>query len=280
MAKKWISICLLFFIFSACNSKNNKEDSNVILFLLLHINQSANADNVEDYNRDVEIISDRIVPDTFNAIQYEIAPANEIQNYRIFLDTEIEKYPRGYWIKGKAEKVVLGKNLKLSGQSIAAVPDAYQKVLYLSINGTGASTQDYLIHVIHHELNHNVDFAHYGDMRKVLSDWNSLNTPGFQYGNGGAEAYANPGVPWMALTNPVPGFINLYSTLAQEEDRSELMAVLMGIENENTTLKNICAVDPIVANKVKKLISILNKFWPYRGNDTYWNRINSETTCD
>lgn len=84
MAKKWISICLLFFIFSACNSKNNKEDSNAILFLLLHINQSANADNVEDYNRDVEIISDRIVPDTFNAIQYEIAPANEIQNYRIF----------------------------------------------------------------------------------------------------------------------------------------------------------------------------------------------------
>ncbi|EMO24814.1 hypothetical protein LEP1GSC170_5508 [Leptospira interrogans serovar Bataviae str. HAI135] len=32
MAKKWISICLLFFIFSACNSKNNKEDSNAILF--------------------------------------------------------------------------------------------------------------------------------------------------------------------------------------------------------------------------------------------------------
>lgn len=280
MIKKSILICLLLLILNACNSKENKENSNLILFLLLHINQLANADKAEDYNRDVEIISDRIIPDTFNEIQYEIAPVNEIQNYRNFLDLEIEKYPRGYWIKGRAEKVILGKNLKLNGQNISAVPDAYQKVLYLSINGTGTSTRDYLIHVIHHELNHNVDFAHYGDMRKILSDWSSLNTPSFQYGNGGAEAYANPGIPWAALTNPVPGFIDLYSTLAQEEDRSELMAVLMGTENENTILKNTCAVDPIVANKVKKLISILNEFWPYKGNDTYWTRINSETTCD
>lgn len=142
------------------------------------------------------------------------------------------------------------------------------------------ATEEYLIHVLHHELNHNVDFAHYGNTRAFLQDWNSLNTSGFVYGNGGADAYANNGVPWAALTNPVPGFIDLYSMLGQEEDRSEFAALILGTQNENSILKNMCAQDPIIATKTKLMISILDEFWPFAEKDTYWTLNNAGTACD
>ncbi|PKA04493.1 LIC13305 family lipoprotein [Leptospira ellisii] len=261
------------FFWVGCNHKKVTPDPSSLLLLF--------PDRAENYDRDVQFISDRIVPDSYGQVTYELASEAEISAYLNLLKGEIAKYPRGYWIKGKAEHVVLGKNIKVGSQFRAAVPDAYQNVLYLSVNGQGGGGADeYLVHVIHHELNHNVDFVHFGDMRAVLPEWDLLNPDGFKYGSGGIQAYDDPGTPWGALNNPVPGFLDLYATLAQEEDRSEFAALLLGSEKEVNILRDICFQDQIVVVKSRKMIELMNRFWPYANSDTYWNRINKGTHCE
>ncbi|TGK32378.1 hypothetical protein EHQ12_02640 [Leptospira gomenensis] len=260
------------FFWVGCAQKEVTPDLSSLLLL--------SPDRIEDYDRDIQFISDRIVPDSYGQVTYELASEAEISVYLNLLQGEIAKYPKGYWIKARAGKVVLGKNMMVGSQYRAAVPDAYQDVLYLSVNGqSGGGTEDYLIHVIHHELNHNVDFAHFGDMRAVLPEWDVLNPADFKYGSGGVQAYNDPEIPWSALNNPLSGFLDLYATLAQEEDRSEFAALLLGSEKEVDILHDICLQDQRVAAKSKKMIEIMNRFWPYANSDTYWNRINVGTAC-
>lgn len=276
MIRKILILTLVLLMCSACNHKKSDMGD---LFLLLLLNQ---LDRAENYDHDIEIITDQNVPSSYGSlVNYELNSENELIPYRQLLLSEMAKYPRGYWIKAKAGKVVLVKNLTVSGQYRAAVPDPSFGLLFLSVNGAGSgATNEYLIHVMHHELNHNVDFAHYGNMFVILPEWNLLNTGGFEYGSGGATAYANLGIPWGALTNPVPGFIDLYSMLGQEEDRSEIVGVIMGSPSENEVLRNICAADSIVRAKANLMTSILNHFWPFSGAEgSYWKTKIETISC-
>ncbi|TGM97899.1 LIC13305 family lipoprotein [Leptospira yasudae] len=268
MIQKFFSLLFLILWVVDCTQKEEGFSEQDTLLLLLGL-----SDRAENYDRDVEVISDRIVTTSYGSmVTYDLSMEAELSNYKNLLRVELEKYPRGYWIKAKAERVVLVKNLLVNGQLWSALPDPYQKTLFLSVNAGGLN-DEYRIHVIHHELNHNMDFARLGDMKATEQEWTLLNTNGFQYGNGGTSAYANPGIPWSALTNPQPGFVDLYSTLAQEEDRSELVAILLGVPAEYTTLQNICNTDPIVVSKVRQTRINMKRFWPFAvGGDTFWKQ--------
>lgn len=123
-------------IVSGCSIKNEDKSNSDLLLLLF-----ASQDRVENYDRDVQIITHAIIPDSYGLLVYDVNYSDsELDSYRTILQTEMAKYPRGYWIKARAERVVLVKNLRniaLSGQYVAAVPDPFQSVLYLSINGVG-----------------------------------------------------------------------------------------------------------------------------------------------
>ncbi|EMF81949.1 hypothetical protein LEP1GSC188_0754 [Leptospira weilii serovar Topaz str. LT2116] len=124
--------------------------------------------------------------------------------------------------------------------------------------------------VIHHELNHNIDYTirHYFFNR----DWHALNPPGFQYGAPLYDANGEPVITWArpGFSNPVPGFVDFYSTSNYTEDYAQIGSGVFG--TRQAQLMDICQKDPIVNAKVKLYIEEIRRFWPFpsRNDDTFW----------
>lgn len=152
----------------------------------------------------------------------------------------------------------------------AAIPDPKNKSLVLSLNGQrGIFTTQYLVYVMHHELNHCTEFAIWKSMIHRWSKWSKLNAKNFKYQKGGSIAYKpqKNQINWLGSTHPHEGFINLYATTGQEEDRSELFAMLMTDQGCVDILKYY-SNDVILRNKLDLLVSTLNKLCG--SNENYW----------
>ncbi len=264
---KRIILCLITIPFIVCTQKQNEDHSDWILFGLLFLPCPGG---------EQRIVSDQIIKNTI--IDYELPASGILLSYRTILQTELAKYPENYTTKACASRIVLTQNLRRSDIGyVAAFPDPLQGTLFLSVNGqAGNSDTNYLIRVIHHELHHNAEYATYRNMRSADPAWENLNTPGFIYGSGGSEAYFNPNIPWSALTNPRPGFVNLYSTLSQEEDRAEIVSLLMGGTTYFTLFSGFCGQDEIVRNKARKVSEMLSNL---SGTTGYWNDRRTGTSC-
>jgi hypothetical protein len=93
-------------------------------------------------------------------------------------------------------------------------------------------------------------------------DWMLLNTEGFNYGCGGASAYADAIERYIDVyspTNPRKGFVNLYSLTGDEEDRAELLAYIL-TDFERPMLISLLKKDEILKQKIEALRSLLNSF--------------------
>lgn len=112
--------------------------------------------------------------------------------------------------------------------------------------------------------------------------WVSLNSPSFQYGSyqdGSSPRRFGPNVPLTPFWNPIDGFVSEYATSNFAEDRAEIGAAIQG--RQFSYLNQICAVDPIVAAKVRLTIDEMNRFWPYPGaENTAWKRRFNEIQCN
>jgi hypothetical protein len=62
--------------------------------------------------------------------------------------------------------------------------------------------------------------------------WKRTNIVFFRYLGEGQMAYDKKQIDWYSPVHPRKGFLNLYSTTAQEEDRCELMAFIMCDEEQ------------------------------------------------
>ncbi len=215
------------------------------------------------------------VADTWNKVTYANPTQAEADRYIAMMKTELEKYPPGYLQKARATHLILGKNLKIDGVARAAVPDPYGNRLYLSTNGmAGAGSADYLVHVLHHELNHNAEYAIWNDQYYRWNEWASANRAGFAYGQGGASAYSGGGRDYYTMTHPAPGFGNIYQTLAQEEDRSEIVAWLMH-DVERDAFIRLCREDAVIRRKARMINQLLLKLSGARAQDVYWQKANA-----
>jgi hypothetical protein len=209
----------------------------------------------------VEIRLGERVADTWNLVQYvtEYTDADAAL-YLDLLQGQLARYPKGYLKKAHAGTLVLGKDLAFQGQLRAAVPDPYRGVLYLSMNGAyGTGGTGYLEHVFNHELHHCVEHALWGSMTWRWPEWARLNPAGFQYGSGGESAYQELSIDWQALSLPREGFVSLYATTAEWEDRAEIAAALMG-EDSRGTLSAMLPRDGVLKRKVELLVSVLKRF--------------------
>ncbi|EMN13525.1 hypothetical protein LEP1GSC055_0590 [Leptospira borgpetersenii str. Brem 307] len=83
--------------------------------------------------------------------------------------------------------------------------------------------------------------------------WESLNPPSFQYGrsyqDGSSPRRFGPNVPYTQFWNPIDGFVSEYATSNYGEDRADIGGAIQG--RHFSYLNEICAVDPIVAAKVR-----------------------------
>ncbi|AOP32985.1 hypothetical protein A0128_03335 [Leptospira tipperaryensis] len=255
-------------IFVACDHKKESIDDSFLFLLLPQPDRAAN------YDRDVQIVTNTEASGsiTCNATYTQ----EDVEHYSLIVRAQIAKYPRGYWIKSKVERVVLCANLTVGGLAVGGFMDPLANSIYMNVDA-GIATgfmDDYIDRSIHHEITHNFDFAQRGFLMDSHTDWVSLNTVGYS---------AN--VDWSSPTllqfnNPVPGFATTYSTSNVAEDYAEISSGLMGPQSNYNQLIQICQTDPVVAAKVRLMISDMKNFWPFPGSEgTYWKIKVDTTSC-
>ncbi|WP_423242950.1 LIC13305 family lipoprotein [Leptospira interrogans] len=221
MSKALVLLFLIAQLVSSCLPKKEKDNSSDLLLSLLLLLP----DRAENYDRDVEIVTHTNVPYSIpnSPFYFDLSYSEEDLNYyKNLLQAQIAKYPRGYWIKGKVEKVILVKYILNGGGAAKGLADGSQNALYLSV-GTGITTcncDELFASVIHHELMHNVDYSVFGTYPLPFQtpEWTSLNSSGFQYGS--VYYSGTPATVWTDLINPMPGFLSYYGTSNVSEDRA------------------------------------------------------------
>ncbi|MBS1637614.1 MAG: hypothetical protein JST26_16995 [Bacteroidetes bacterium] len=248
---------------------------NILLFILIPAWGFASSlnDAIQSFEKDfsVSIIYNQKIEDSWNNVFYEYCTdTTETVQYITLLHEQYLKYPAGYFQKVGLNTIILGKNLRYGSQNRAAVPDPYKQHLFFSVDGSyGNNTHDYLVYVMHHELHHCTEYAIWKNMYYRWKPWQKANPCFFRYGKGGATAYEHLDVNWGGMTHPRKGFINLYATTGQEEDRCEIMAVLLN-EQQLSELTRLAARDKKLRKKLRLLTGLLNDF---TGNtDNYWTR--------
>lgn len=207
----------------------------------------------------VQIIYDRKVRDSWGGSRYQLPREQKVKDYLILLEREFSKYPAGFLKRAKANKIILTSKYSFQGNKQAAMPDPYGNRLYLAIDGAyGVAHESYLVHVMHHELNHNTEYAIWQNQYYKWPEWSELNN-NFTYGQGGITAYTNQGIDYYSASHPREGFINLYSMTGEEEDRSEIIAFLM-TDSERPAVIKICEKDHIVRAKAQKIADLIDSF--------------------
>lgn len=280
-----LSLLFVFTFLSSCSTeKKDKNTSDLLLFLL-----SQDRVEVENYDRDVQIITHTMVSSPY--VSYDTNYSDEDLNYyKDLVTAEIARYPRGYFIKARAEKIIFTRNLQIETIGFAgALSRPEENIIFLDVlDGLkalamaypGAYGESRLSNIIHHELTHSVDatMGYWWDPK-----WESLNPPSFQYGSyqyGSSPRFStNPNVLFTKFWNPIDGFVSEYATSSYAEDRADVGGAIQG--RHFSYLNEICAVDPIVAAKTRLMIEEMNRFWPYPGSEnTEWKRRFSEIQCN
>lgn len=207
----------------------------------------------------IEIITGESVIDSWGKVFYGYPRNHEYERYLIILKRELSIYPAGYIPKAGIKKIVLGRDLSFDSEYRGAIPDPYRSILYLSVNGAyDESDETYLIHVIHHEIHHMLEYAVWKNMYFNWVEWERLNPEGFSYGKRDFK-YASAEADYYSVTHPLNGFLNLYSMTAGEEDRCELAAFLLtrrGAKTLTRYLKN----DSILRRKATFISDFINRF--------------------
>lgn len=222
-----------------------------------------------------EIITDQNYRSYSNGIRYnKVDDSIRIANYVAIFIQEFRKYPTSYFDKINLKKVILCNDLYVGNTKRAGYPDPKRNTLVLSIDSFEKRIP-YVIHIMHHELHHCTEFALYGTMYYRYKEWQSLNEPNFTYGNGGGDAYLEESkdINWYWLTHPKNGFPNWYATTGEEEDRSELVALLMN-KSRRDTLVEYCRRDLFLKKKVLYMVNELNNLVETKSN--YWEAVITE----
>lgn len=209
---------------------------------------------------ETELVIGDSVEDTWGKVTYN-PPVSEsaVRQYLLLLVRELSLYPAGYLLQSGIKKIVIGRDLAFNNEYRGAIPDPYRKVLYLSVNGAyGESGETYLIHILHHEIHHMVEYSVWKNMFFEWTEWNRLNPEGFKYGRGGS-VNKNIEIDYYTVTHPLNGFLNLYSMTGGEEDRCELAAFLMSAKERKHLLKYY-KNDLILQRKVKFISDFINDF--------------------
>jgi hypothetical protein len=118
------------------------------------------------------------------------------------------------------DTIVIGKNLAFDNAYRASVPDNHRRILFIGIEYD--YSDDYIRYTFHREMNHYIEFNIWNSYYYDWEQWRVLYTGG----NADSElAYQGRDAnTWWQYRPTLPGFLNTYSMLGQEEDRSEMMA--------------------------------------------------------
>ncbi|MCL2705954.1 MAG: hypothetical protein FWE72_07075, partial [Spirochaetaceae bacterium] len=172
-------------------------------------------------------------------------------HYTKLIMEEMAKYPDEYFKTIDLEVIVIVKNLKFDNVYRASVPDNYKRILFMGIRSD--YRDDYLRHVYHHEKNHYAEFYIWKNYRYDWPEWRKLYE---STKRGGETAYQNGEDRSVGVyRKDLVGFLNTYSTLGQEEDRSEMIAYFL-TDSENKLFMEKAKNDKIFYQKAVLLFTL------------------------
>ncbi|EMN01573.1 putative lipoprotein [Leptospira noguchii str. 1993005606] len=284
-------LCFLILIsLISCNEQKNEINSDLLLSLV--VLQALQPDRAENYDQDVQIITNLSTFTNSSGIEItcnrDYDSQQDIDYFIELLKKEIARYPRGYWIKAGVEKIVLCKTmtgpLAFSDSNLIAI-SVTNSMLSMRVGTTTCSgvpnfrnVECYDIPTMHHELTHSVDRKFLGLIYHSLMDpdWEKLNAPGFQYYG------LNNSLQIPDVWHPMPGIMLSYGASNFREDRAVFGALIMGWPTSYNLLVQTCQIDPIVAAKVRLTVSRWKQFWPFpNAENTEWKirMAQSERDC-
>lgn len=135
----------------------------------------------------------------------------------------LQRLPRSLLPRYRVRRVVLVKDLTVSGQYRLAMPAPERDSVLLADNGTSLCDAGMALRVLH-ELHHVFEFRDAGAYDRPDTAWRMLHDPVFRYGQGGASAY---GGHFVNRGHPSAGFVSAYAQFAQEEDKAETFAWML-----------------------------------------------------
>lgn len=168
----------------------------------------------------------------------------------------MSQYPAGFFGRAGLTKIKMVKDLKVTyegtAQSRMAMPKpSTDTLVYAENNEPGlTSCLEEIEMRMHHELFHLLEgTTHNNNMYTRESSYTALNPAGFEYKDGGGDAYKSD-AGYADKEHPLPGFSTGYATFGQEEDRSEVFAYMMtrGFAQRQSEW---AAADPVIARKVQ-----------------------------
>jgi hypothetical protein len=156
-------------------------------------------------------------------ITYELLDAKEKRKYTYTLYKELQKYPIEYFNRVNLKKIFLVKNLRSDNHKVAGLVDLQTNFIFISI-GDGDYDIELLKNSLHHEMNHNAEFVLWHDYNYNWAAYESLYNESVHDTKAIRE---EAGIPQHRYIPALRGFLNIYSTQAPWEDRSEIIAYYM-----------------------------------------------------
>ncbi len=207
------------------------------------------------------------VADSWNSVDYKTLSSEEKNVYMPIVVFALKEYPKNYFKKIGLEKFVIGRNVSFEKTLRAAIPDNSKKTIFLSY--VPSYKEAYIVHCIHHEINHFAEFYLWGSYRYDWDKWRKLFNK--KHASGGEVAYTKPNVDWYTFDKNLSGFANKYSTLGQEEDRSEIIGFFLnGKEKERLLVIEKAKKDKLFFEKCELLFNLYSQNLSFPNLLTMW----------
>lgn len=219
--------------------------------------------------RGVRVVTpERPVAFTIAGHLVQAAPATEddLRDYLPEFAEEFNIYPNELVRRIQLNHIILCTHLSQDAKPFGGLADCERGDLYLDV-GYLAVNPAYSQRVMHHEFFHLLDSWSHGNIFEDAG-WSALNPPEFRYGEGGWSGLSDLDTI-TECSDLIPGFLNLYSTTAVEEDKAELFAFL--IVHPKRMAERV-RLDPVLRAKVALIKAQLVAFSPDM-DDSFWERV-------
>ena len=168
----------------------------------------------------------------------------------------LRQYPRPVLEAVRLQHIVLTRALTFRGRHTNGTMVSASGVMLMNTDTFRDATPREIERAIHHEIFHALDYADDGDLWNDPT-WDALNAADFRYGGGGRTMQETKGAgAWDADRE---GFLTLYATSGNEEDKAETFSWMM---TELPRVEERAEGDPVLRSKVARIQELVAAFHP------------------
>lgn len=172
----------------------------------------------------------------------------------LILDEELARYPAPLLRASGMTAIAFVQQFTLRNSIAPCYPDYESGVFYWNL-GFDAQ-EEYLRHIVHHELFHAIDERVNGQFMTGDPIWSALNDRKFRYGPGGhivRESYRSD------HADASPGFVSRYAAMSVMEDKADTFGLFMS-PSGSAWLQQRRRNDPVLGGKIDYLRDLVTYY--------------------